>query len=502
MDSELSTTARATLCLSFSAALFFLGTGLEPIWALTWLAPIPVLWIASRGSSGEAFLIAAAAYALGGLNEWSYSRTVVPTWVVTSVVVGVACLFGVGTLLFRMHIVRAKLWPAALVLPAFWVAAEYVASVTSIHGTFGNLGYSQMNFLPIIQIASVTGIWGISFCIFFFAATVAALCAGSSSRKIPLAIGVGVFFTCVFGFGGWRLATTPNNSPVVKVGLMASSSQEDIFASTPAQAQAIFQRYAEHVKPLAGMGIRLFVLPEHSGPITDASQTDADALFGQLARQMEAYVAVGVERVTPTISWNQERLYSPTEGLIASYNKHHLLPGFEDQFTPDTKRTAVAESSGKWGLEICKDLDFPRLSREYSQDGVGLLLVSAMDFVQDGWLHGRMAVLRGVESGFSMARSAKLGILTATDDRGHVLAEQHTIGGPPFATAIAMIPVRHDVTIYSRFGDWFAWLCLALFPVTLFIGRKNFSAGAHETHTSAEDDKTFKQTVEAKVEQI
>jgi apolipoprotein N-acyltransferase len=99
-----------------------------------------------------------------------------------------------------------------------------------------------------------------------------------------------------------------------------------------------------------------------------------------------------------------------------------------------------------------------------------MLIVSASDFVADGWLHGRMAVLRGVEGGFSIARSADLGILTATDDRGRVLAEQNTVIGPPLVTEVATVPVRHDATIYSRFGDWFAWLCMGLLPVGLLSG--------------------------------
>jgi apolipoprotein N-acyltransferase len=78
-----------------------------------------------------------------------------------------------------------------------------------------------------------------------------------------------------------------------------------------------------------------------------------------------------------------------------------------------------------------------------------------------------MAILRGVESGFSIARSAKLGILTATDDRGRILAERSTIG-PLFASVIATVPVRHDATIYARFGNWFAWLCVLLLLSMLF----------------------------------
>lgn len=260
MGSKLSATTLATLCLSLSAALFFLGTGLTPIFALTRLAAIPVLWIASRVGAGEAFLIATTAYALGGLNEWTNSRTVLPTWIVVSILMGVACLFGIGVRLFRVSIMRRKTWQAALVLPTFWVAAEYLANVSSIHGTFGNLAYSQMNFLPIIQISSVTGIWGISFCIFLFAATVAAVSSSVTGlRKIPLVVGVGGFFVCVFGFALWRLANTPQNSPAVKVALVASSSPEDIFASTPEQGEAIFERYADQVRHLAGRGIQVFL---------------------------------------------------------------------------------------------------------------------------------------------------------------------------------------------------------------------------------------------------
>ncbi len=269
-----------------------------------------------------------------------------------------------------------------------------------------------------------------------------------------------------FGFGFWRLAATPKDSPIIKVGLIASDAPENIHAGSPAEAQAIFQRYADQLKPLTAQGVKLFVLPEHSGPVTNASQAEVDAFFGKLAEATGAYIAIGIDRIETEVSWNQERLYSPQGELVATYNKHHLLPHWEDEFAPDVKRAVVKQTSGTWGLQICKDMDFPKLSREYSQDGVGLLLVPAWDFVDDGWLHGRMAILRGVESGFSIARAPKLGILTATDDRGRILGERKTTG-QEWASVVVSIPVRHDATIYSRFGNWFAWLCILLLVALL-----------------------------------
>ncbi|MGC2661918.1 MAG: nitrilase-related carbon-nitrogen hydrolase [Bryobacteraceae bacterium] len=273
------------------------------------------------------------------------------------------------------------------------------------------------------------------------------------------------FIAGVFTFGAWRLASTPK-SPTIKVALIASDAPENLNPGTPVEVQQMFQRYADHVKLLADQGIQLFVLPEGIGPVNNASLVAFDDLFGTLAKETGAYIEVGIARNTPSRSWNQERLYSPRGELAATYDKHHLLPPGEDRFTPGTELAMVSGIFGNWGLEICKDLDFPRLSRQYSRDGVSLLIVPASDFVVDGWLHGRMAMLRGVESGFSIARSAKLGILTATDDRGRVLAERNTIG-PSFAAAVANIPVRHDSTLYSKFGNWFAWVCVALVFVCL-----------------------------------
>ena len=129
------------------------------------------------------------------------------------------------------------------------------------------------------------------------------------------------------------------------------------------------------------------------------------------------------------------------------------------------------------GVTICKDMDFPGLSREYGHGSVGLLLVPAWDFDADGWLYERMAILRGVEDGFSIARAPRHGILSGSDSRGRVLAERSTAAAP-FSTILTQVPVNHNATLYSRAGNWFVWCCVTLLLGLLVFARPRPTSAA------------------------
>ena len=165
-----------------------------------WLAPVPVLAIAPRLGRGVAFLLAAGALFAGEFNMWSYFTRVVevplPITLVPFVVP--ALVFALGVLLVRSFLRRGALLKAALAFPVFWVSFQYLSEVSSPHSTFGNLAYTQLNCLPLIQIASLIGIWGISFVVLLFAATAAALLSGIGTRRERT-----VLFTTV-GVFAWR----------------------------------------------------------------------------------------------------------------------------------------------------------------------------------------------------------------------------------------------------------------------------------------------------------
>jgi apolipoprotein N-acyltransferase len=104
--------------------------------------------------------------------------------------------------------------------------------------------------------------------------------------------------------------------------------------------------------------------------------------------------------------------------------------------------------------------------RGYGERGVDLLLVPAWDFVRDGRLHSRMAVVRGVENGFAIARSAAAGRLTASDRYGRVIAEAITSPAMP-VTVVTDLGIRAGGTWYLKLGDAFAWVCMAALALLL-----------------------------------
>jgi apolipoprotein N-acyltransferase len=456
--------------LAASALSFYFGTGLHPLWWLTWLAPLPLLLIAPRLPLWQAFSVSLCASFIGWLNFWTLLRHVlgVPFLPLVITLFLPALIFALAVLLFRWFILRGAPLQAAIAFPAFWVCCEYLNASTSVHSTSGNLAYSQMNFLPILQIASITGIWGISFCVFLFSSTLAvlfALPAAQASHKKLLATLVAVFFVALFGFGFWRLHNSKSGL-TANVALIASDFPQNELPSKQEDALRLFRDYAAQVDALSTQHVQAVVIPEKIAVVLPDYLSQVDSLFSDAAARANAIVVVGLVRRDSNGLWNEARIYSPDGSQPRTYEKHHMLPPFESKFIVGTSRTLLTQPSGLWGVAICKDMDFPRLSRHYGLDGIGLLLVPAWDFDLDGWSHGRMAILRGVEDGFSIARAPRHGILTVTDDRGRVLAERAT-NSQPFTVLLTQVPVQHESTLYSRLGNWFPWFCLILLLTAL-----------------------------------
>jgi apolipoprotein N-acyltransferase len=442
----------ALLCALASALLFFLALGTADLGLLAWVAPVPVLWLAFGDDGWPRGAIACvAAYTLGQLGMlWPYLGAMGP--LVLAISLGPALVFALVALA-ALHAARTLPAPVAvLVFPALWTGWEWLESTLSPHGTFGAWAYSQVSTPLLIQGASVLGLWVVSFAIASFAAGIA---LALRRRAIaPLVPGTALVLACA-AFGAWRTSTPEGDT--IRV---AAAAREHDDAALP---DAVARAEAAEARRLASLGARVVVFDEKAALLPRARRDEVLAPLVAAARETGITIVAGFDE---TGAERRNAAYTiGADGRVRRYTKRHHIPGLESGYT-------IGDGPGLLGageaVAICKDMDFQRTLRSDANAGsVGLMLVPAWDFHADGWLHARMAVMRGVEGGYAVVRAASNGVLTVSDARGRVLATRPN-GGTTYASVIADVPMGTGSTPYLRIGDAFAWLA-ALLGIALVL---------------------------------
>jgi len=262
-----------------------------------------------------------------------------------------------------------------------------------------------------------------------------------------------------FAYGFVRLEHGATAS-AIPVGLLAIDRNASVATNSVGADDPVWAAYAAAVPRLVLHGAKVVVLPEKIAPLDRAAADRIRAGLGRVAADNAVYLLAGVALVGSDQKENRAWLFAPTGELIADYAKHHLIPGLEASFTSGRELLVRSVGTAEVGIAICKDMDFPTLGRRYAALGVDTLLVPAWDFDQDAWLHARMAILRGVESGFAVVRSARRGLLTVSDRYGRIVAVTASGNAP-----VASLTVRAGfgsgrATVYARLGDVFGWFCV------------------------------------------
>jgi apolipoprotein N-acyltransferase len=448
------------IAVALSATAFYIGTGLHPHWWMTWVAAVPVLLFAYHASRRAAFLAAFTAYSVGFLNLWTYFTVLeipIPVRILAFVVSSL--VFATGVLLSRTFFLRGRRLCAMLALPVAWTAFEFAMSFGR-NGTALDIAYSQMDCLPLLQLASITGIWGITFFLFFFSSAIAQLIY--SRRFFGDLLLPSVVAIVIFGFGLWRLYTAPTGRTVT-IGL-AATDQRPLLGDEN-KAAGITDTYVKVVEQLVRENAAIIVIPEKIMTVADYRSSRLFATMRDAATQHSVFIVAGLDQTGTPRKHNLAFAVSPSHEDV--YEKHHMVVGWEDGYEIGRSTLMLPAPNQSFGVAICKDMDFPRLSRTYGQLGAELMLVPAWDFEIDDWLHSRMAIMRSVESGFAMARSAKQGFMTINDNRGRVLAQARSDASGS-AHVLGSINLSPTKTIYVRLGDWFAWLNFVALVALLF----------------------------------
>jgi apolipoprotein N-acyltransferase len=448
----------AIVCALLSAAGFYLSLGLGTQWWLAWIAPVPVLWLAYGDSKPWIVLLASwGAFALGTTNLLQAYLGLLPLPVLAFYPVVPGLLFALCVLGSRR--VRHALGeiPAILTFAALWTAFDLLLALSGTAGSIGSPATAEVSAPVLVQSAALLGFSVITFLI---GAVAAGLALGLRARSAAPVIFALVLFSVNAAYGYWRISTPAAGS--MRVALIDGNETVGPHQKENDKAElAAVDAYATQIEQLRGRGVQLIVLPENISRIEPALQALAQSKLASAARAAGATLVAGFAALVDGAPRNVAWAFRPGAAAPITYEKRHLVPVLESSvFKPGPGPVVLPEGTA---LEICLDMDYQRMLR---RDAVAtrpkLLAVPAWDFGADAWFHARDAVLRSVENGVPMARSARDGLLTLNDRYGRIVAQSPTTAG--FTTLVGELPLsgRGGATLYDRIGDVFGWLCLIL----------------------------------------
>jgi apolipoprotein N-acyltransferase len=401
---------------------------------------------------------------------------------------------------------------ATLVFPLARVAAEYLNATLSPAGAiWGSLAATQHDNLPLLQTAAVTGSYGVSFLIAWFAAICATAWQRRNSRQQMrgLALIFGAVLAAVLIGGGMRLAFVPPSAATVRVAgvsppatmlahrtavLSGLGSLQQATNADPTLLRPVFDAVNTSLLRAtdreAQAGAKIIIWPEAGAAVLAPDEPDLLARAGALARQHGVYLDIGLgvlSRQRP-YARNQAILIDPQGRVVWTYDKARPVPGM-DKLTPGDGRVPTVDTPyGRLANVICFDADFPALARQGGQHRVDLMLVPSNDWRDFGTVHTQKATLRAIENGYSLIRPDTHGLAQAVDYQGHVLASTDYFGTGQ-QTVVAYVPTDGARTIYAAVGDVFAWLCTAVLLLLAGAAARNAVRQRHlydmRTTTSA-----------------
>lgn len=455
----------------FSGLCWYFSCGLNgDYWWLLWIAPIPVILITLNLSPGKAFLISFLSYIIGRLSWVAYLLSVLPVLPTIVFTLLFPLIFAFNLLITRKVILKSGHWTSIFAFPVCTVAFEYLFFLVSRDGTFGSLAYTQSNFLPLIQLASVTGITGISFMVCLFPSAVAVGIYYWNDRKIRIpSISITIILlvaTLIFGIA--RIKNSQSKKEFT-AGLTIIEKKLHFGKdnSKTENAAHIISLYEPGISQLAHHGAEVVVLPEKIVTITNVNADTLVQMWKDIAVNNHVTLVIGYTSVNDQAKTNNALVISSQGKILSDYQKVNLFEGeVYEGFSRGVQAGLFNFENVPAGVAVCKDMDFQNYMRSYGRRAK-LLFVPAWDFKKDDWLHARMAILRGVENGYGIIRNAMEGKLTISDDRGRVLYETSCSNEQP-ASLLGKLPIRDDETVYSRLGDWFGIACML--ATLYFIG--------------------------------
>lgn len=386
-------------------------------------------------------------------------------------------------LAFLLSWIHLQTGAGLVLMPFLWVAMEYVMSVGPLGFPWVSLATSQTDYLPVIQIAEWTGIYGITFWLVVVNVSLYGVLVSPRAAWMPRIRTVLVLIVMVWLAGYFRLASLAENgvSKPVKVAVV----QPNVGPHEkwqPGNRDWVFSHLDSLYRRAAESDPDIIIWPEAATP---AFLTKNHLRLLQVRSRIRR---AGIPLVTGTVDWTEvdgRRSYHNSvafideDGAIPIYHKRQLVPLGEfnpfarqlpsseqlnlGHYTRGTEGTIFQIGNTPFASIICFESVFPDLVRGLTRGGAQFLVI----VVNDGWYgrsaepyqHEAIARLRAVENRYPVVRSANTGISTVIDRQGRE-ANSLTIGKTGVITA-EIVP-SGELTFYGRHGNWIVHWSLLL----------------------------------------
>ena len=424
---------------------------------------------------------------------------------------------------------------AALGAPFIWVALEWVRTYLFSGLPWSLLGYSQYTWLPVIQIADITAVYGVSFVLVLANAALAeaSLWMWERARRkgegtaafpwAPVATAIGVVaLTLIYGYSQLSKyrdsnAQTTSQGRTLRVGVVQANIDQSV--KWDERYRRATQEVYARLTAQASADADLVIWPEAATPFIFEREPEYREEIASLIRSRGTPLVLG----SPAVGFypnrkpylmNSAYLLSHDGNILGRYSKRHLVPfgeyiplhgsvlffldklvegigDFEagkeatilsvpDKLPPSSTNPQSPTPKPRFGIVICYEVIFPNEVRDFAARGADFMVT----ITNDAWFgrssapyqHFGMVVLRAVENRVSFARAANTGISGFIDPTGRILEATPIFSE---ATLTRTIPVSRTPTFYTNYGDVFAYACVIIAAALLAVGMRRWGRGKH-----------------------
>jgi apolipoprotein N-acyltransferase len=390
----------------------------------------------------------------------------------------------------RLLVPKISGFAATLVFPLAIVIMDYIGALTNPLGSLGSVAYFQYGNLYLMQLVSITGIWGITFLVNWLGPVFNYVWERTFTWA-EIRRGVAIFVSimvAVLVFGGARLALAQEPSGTVRMhGITAVDMVQELPNVHEAEkndwqtyrqlAADLREPYFEQTLQEAQGGAQLVHWPEMAVWVPADDEAEFLNRAREIARQEGIYLSMPIGKVyqddTP---WeNKLLIIDPAGEIVLEHDKYGNAVAEGSKPGDGVLRTIETPFGTVSGI-ICNDTNHQEVVAQAGRNGTNILLSPSLEYRGIDPIHAHMASYRAIENGLTLVRQADNGLSIVTDPYGRVVASVGHFTASE-RVMVAQVPIYNVKTLYSYTPDYFAWLAILVFVILTIVaivqGRKS-----------------------------